>query len=101
MNMHPTALDPVGNPNQGSIELREVRRRYGNDLVHFGNIQARDLVHMEPAAFEKVIVKALKDGTSGDRGFVLMPTATPAGRSIGSRTLENYKTMIRLAESYD
>ena len=101
MKMNPTAIDPVENPNQGDIELANVRRIYGRDLVLFGNIQVRDLVHMEGKEFEKLAVNTLIDGTAGKgRGFVLMPTATPAGRHIGSRTLKNYETLIRAAESF-
>ena len=101
LKMNPAGIDPVEAPNQRDIELRDVRREYGGDLVLFGNIEVRDLVHMEPSRFEKLVARVLEDGTNGrGRGFVLMPTAAPAGRNLGPYTLENYETMIRLARAF-
>ena len=50
------------------------------------------------AEFEKVVAGSLADGTAGPgRGFVLMPSACPCGRTIAPRTMANYETMVRLA----
>ena len=44
---------------------------------------------------------ALAEGTAGaGRGFVLMPSAAPYGRTISSTTMRNYETMVRLAEAW-
>ncbi|MGB2821624.1 MAG: hypothetical protein WBF17_11625, partial [Phycisphaerae bacterium] len=78
--------------------LADVRREYGRQLVLFGNIEIRDVENLPPAEFEKVVAKSLADGTAGEgRGFVLMPTACPCGRTITPRTMANYETMVRLA----
>jgi hypothetical protein len=95
------ATDPVEPPPQGDVQLADVRREYGKDLVLFGNIEVSDLENLPPEQFEKVVAGALADGTAGDgRGFVLMPTAAPYGRKISPRTMTNYETMVRLAESF-
>ena len=99
--MGPTAIDPIEPPPQGDVQLAEVRREYGKDLVLFGNIEARDVEYLAPPDFEKVVAQALRDGTRGEgKGFVLMPTASPYGRTITPTTLMNYETMVRLASAF-
>jgi len=94
-------LDPVEPPPQGDVELIDVRREYGGDMVLFGNIESVELETMKPPAFEKRVAGALADGTAGPgRGFVLMPSASPYGRSISKDTLANYETMVRLAKAF-
>ena len=93
------AIDPLEPPPQGDIALSEIRRDYGKDLVLFGNLEISDVENMPPAAFEKVVRQSLQDGTAGDgKGFVLMPSASPYGRTITPTALANYETMVRLAK---
>ena len=102
VGMNPTAIDPVEPPPQGDIELSEVRRRYGSELVFFGNIEFADIEHAEPAQFEKIVAKTLKDGTNDEgKGFVLMPSSAPINRTISSRIMTNYETMVRLATNFN
>jgi uroporphyrinogen decarboxylase-like protein len=92
------ATDPVEPPPQGDMELIDVRRGYGREMVLFGNIESSDLENLSPRAFEAKVVRALREGTDGEgRGFVLMPSACPYGRTISADTLRNYETMVRLA----
>ncbi|MFH1719064.1 MAG: uroporphyrinogen decarboxylase family protein [Planctomycetota bacterium] len=98
VEMGPTAIDPIEPPPQGDVELAYVRQKYGGELVLFGNIEYADIENAEPAEFEKIVEKSLKDGTSGDgKGFVLMPSSAPIGRKITPRVMANYETMVRLA----
>ena len=95
------ATDPIEPPPQGDVELADVRREFGREMVLFGNLEVSDIENLEPGAFEKVVAKALRDGTAGrGRGFVLMPTACPYGRTISARTMANYETMVRLATRF-
>lgn len=92
------ATDPIEPPPQGNVLLADVRREYGKDLTLFGNVEVSDIENLKPAEFEKLIAQSLEDGTAGEgKGFVLMPTASPYGRQITSRTMTNYETMVRLA----
>ena len=94
-------LDPVEPPPQGDMELSDVRRDFGRELVLFGNIEAADIENLLPAAFERKVEQALREGTQGaGRGFVLMPSACPYGRMISADTLQNYETMVRLAQGW-
>lgn len=100
IEMGASATDPIEPPPQGNVELADVRREYGKDLVLFGNLEISDIETMAPGDFEKVVAKSLRDGTSGEgRGFVLMPSSAPYGRSITPETLANYETMVRLTQA--
>ena len=66
-----------------------------------GNIEIADIENCEPVDFEKIVEKALIYGTSGEgKGFVLMPSSAPYGRTIKPRVMENYETMVRLANKF-
>ncbi|MFB0555034.1 MAG: uroporphyrinogen decarboxylase family protein [Phycisphaerae bacterium] len=98
VEMGAAAIDPIEPPPHGDVELEYVRRRYGKELVLFGNLEIADIENSEPGEFEKIVEKSLRDGTSGEgRGFVLMPSSAPNGRTITPRMMANYETMVRLA----
>lgn len=94
-------IDPIEPPPQGDVELAYVRREYGKQFVLFGNLEISDVENMPPDKFETVVAKSISEGTLGEgRGFVLMPSASPYGRTITSTTMTNYQTMVRLAENF-
>jgi hypothetical protein len=88
-------LDPIEPPSQGDMELEDVVKEYGQDLVLFGNVEITDIENMEPGEFEKKTARSIEAGIMA-KGFVLMPSASPYGREVSPRTFENYRTMIRL-----
>jgi len=99
--MEPDALDPIEPPPQGDVELGFVRERHGEQLVLFGNLEVVDVENLPAPEFETKVRRALEEGTAGDgRGFVLMPSAAPYGRTISPTTLRNYETMVRLVEAW-
>jgi hypothetical protein len=101
VEMGADAIDPIEPPPQGDIELVDVHREYGKDLVLFGNLEVADLEGMEPADFENVVQKALIEGTgTPGKGFVLMPSSAPNGRKITPKVMANYETMVRLAARF-
>lgn len=92
-------LDPIEPPPQGDVELSYVRRRYGKDMILFGNLESCDVENLPTERFAEKVGRALDEGTSGTgRGFVLMPSACPYGRQLPSRTVRNYETMIEVVE---
>lgn len=94
-------LDPIEPPPQGDVELIDVRREFGRQMALFGNLEASDIENLAPSDFEVKVRRALEQGTAGEgRGFVLMPSASPYGRTIRPGTLENYRTMVRLAQRW-
>lgn len=100
-SMGADAIDPIEPSPQGDVELSDIRQRYGQQMVLFGNLEITDIENMEPSQFESVVQKTLDDGTRGSgRGFVLMPSASPYGRVITPRVMANYETMVRLATTY-
>ncbi len=97
VRMGVTGTDPIEPPPHGNITLAEVRRDYGRDLVLFGNLEVTDIENLRPDLFERVVAQTLREGTAGKgRGFVLLPTAAPYGRTITPTTLANYETMVRM-----
>lgn len=104
VEMGADAIDPVEPPPQGDVELEYVRSKYGKDLVLFGNIEIADIENTEPGHFEKIVEKALIDGTGGKgkgRGFVLMPSSATNSRTITPKVMENYETMVRLTSKFN
>ena len=91
------ALDPIEPPHQGDIQLAEVRERYGDRWTLFGNIEASDIENLPTSEFEKKIATALEEGVGG-KGFVLMPSACPYGRTISPTCLRNYERMIEMVQ---
>jgi hypothetical protein len=101
VEMGAAAIDPIEPPPNGDVELEYVRREYGKELVLFGNLEIADIENSEPGDFEKVVEKSLRDGTRGEgKGFVLMPSSAPTGRTITPGIMRNYETMVRLASKF-
>ena len=97
----PAGLDPVEPPPQGDMHLIDVRREIGAETVLFGNIEASEIELLSQDAFEVRVRQTLEEGTSGEgRGFVLMPSSCPYGRTISPQVMANYETMVRLAHAY-
>ena len=95
--MEPDALDPIEPPPQGDVELGDVRERYGQATRAVREHRDRRRREPAPGRFEEKVKRALDEGTAGDgRGFVLMPSAAPYGRTISRTTMCNYETMVRL-----
>jgi len=102
VQMGADAIDPVEPPPLGDVEFEYVRSKYGKDLVLFGNIEIADIENTEPEQFEKIVQKTLIDGTAGQgKGFVLMPSSAPNGRTITPAVMKNYETMVRLATKFN
>ncbi len=101
VEMGADGIDPIEPPPQGDVYLADVRREYGKDLALFGNLEASDIENLPPPDFERVAEQSLQDGTAGKgRGFVLMPSASPYGRTITKQTMTNYETLVRLVKAY-
>lgn len=95
--MKADGLDPIEPPPQGDVELAYVRKRYGKDMVLFGNLEASDIENMPTEQFSEKVKRAIADGTSGNgRGFVLMPSACPYGRELSALTLRNYEKILEI-----
>lgn len=92
------AIDPIEPPPQGDVELAFVRRKYGRQLVLFGNLEIADIENLPSEQFAERVQRALDEGTAGaGRGFVLMPSAAPCGRQFSPRALKNYETIVKVA----
>jgi len=94
-----TGLDPIEPPPQGDVQLAEVRRAHGRQMVLFGNLEASDIENLNTADFEQKVRRAIAEGTAGEgRGFVLMPSACPYGRRLSGLALRNYEKVVAVVE---
>jgi uroporphyrinogen-III decarboxylase len=94
-------LDPIEPPPQGDMELNDIRERFGEQLVLFGNLEVSDIENLPTPEFEKKVRAALEQGTAGKgRGFVLMPSSCPYGRELSPLTLQNYRKMAEMVEAW-
>ena len=93
--MEPDGLDPIEPPPQGDVQLRDVRQRYGDRMVLFGNLEVSEIENLPTDQFRQRVQRALDEGTAGEgRGFVLMPSSCPYGRRLAPQTLRNYEAVI-------
>lgn len=93
-------LDPVEPPPQGDVDLSHVRKRYGEDMVLFGNLEVSDIENLPTEQFAEKVKRALAEGSAGNgRGFVLMPSACPYGRELSPSTMRNYEKIIGIIEA--
>lgn len=93
------AIDPVEPPPDGDIALAEVKARYGDALVLFGNMELKYLEQETPAEID-ARVKVMMDEAKGEGGFVLMPTAAPINVPLSPRTEANYRAFIEAGLKY-
>ena len=99
VGMGADAIDPIEPPPQGDVSLKYVREKYGKDLVLFGNLEITDIENLPVEEFERVVRNSIKEGIGSGKGFVLMPSACPYGRSLSPLTLRNYEKIIEIIES--
>jgi uroporphyrinogen-III decarboxylase len=99
ISMGTDAIDPIEPPRQGDAELKYIRKKYGKQLVLFGNLEISDIENMATPRFRDKVNRALEEGTYGKgRGFVLMPSACPYGRKLPLLTMMNYEAIIECIE---
>jgi len=93
------AIDPVEPPPDGDIPLAEVKARYGDRLILFGNMELKYLEQETPVEID-VRVKEMMDAAKAGGGYVLMPTAAPINIPLSPRTEANYLAYIAAGEKY-
>jgi len=92
-------VDPCEAPPDGDIELVDIKKRAGEDLCLFGNIQLK-LLEAGTSDQVRAEVKKCMDSAKAGYGFVLMPTAAPINIPLGSQTEENYLAYLDAAHEF-
>ena len=92
-------VDPLEAPPDGDIGLAEVKEKYGDSLILFGNIQLKDLENKTREEVCEITRQAMTDGAPGG-GFILMPTATPINIPLRPETERNILAMIETAHVF-
>jgi len=91
------SIDPVEPPPQGDIEIAEARRRVGDRMTLFGNIEFAWMDLQEPEDIERAVRRAIREG--GPRRLVIDPSATPHERHT-ARFTANAERYLRAALEY-
>lgn len=99
VEMGADATDPLEPPPQGDVDLAEVKKKYGDRLILFGNIELSYLEYWEPDEIERYVKESIDAAAEGG-GFVVMPTAAPINAPLWDRTAENYRRMIDTVLEY-
>ncbi|MHB9132504.1 MAG: uroporphyrinogen decarboxylase family protein [Armatimonadota bacterium] len=93
------AIDPIEPPPDGDITMAEVKARYGDRLVLFGNMELKFLEQETPAEID-ARVKVMMDEAKAGGGYVLLPTAGPINIPLAPKTEENYIAFIEAGLKY-
>lgn len=93
------ATDPCEAPPDGDITLADAKRRAGDKLTIFGNIELKLLENGTPDEVKKEVIKCMESAKDGGR-YVIMPTASPINIPLSPKTEENYKVFIDTALEY-
>ncbi len=99
LEMGADATDPLEPPPQGDVDLAEVKQRYGERLILFGNIELSFLEYWTPEEIESYVKQCIDSAAEGG-GYVIMPTAAPINTPLWTRTEKNYYTFIETALEY-
>lgn len=95
----PVALDPCEPPPDGDIELADLKKRVGDQLCLFGNLELKLLELGNADDVEDAVKNCMAAAKTGG-GYVIMPTAAPINVPLAKRTEENYLTFIDAAHRY-
>jgi hypothetical protein len=90
------AVDPCEAPPDGDVTLAEVKKRVGNKMCIFGNIQIKLLEHGSAADVRDAVGRCMESAKDGG-GYVIMPTAAPISSPLPAKTEENYLCFIDAA----
>ncbi|WP_258360820.1 uroporphyrinogen decarboxylase family protein [Moorella sulfitireducens] len=93
------ALDPVEAPPSGDVTMAEAKRRIGDRVTLFGNMQLKDLETGTEDEIRELTKRLLEEAMPAGR-FVLMPTAAPIDVPLKEQTRRNYEAMIETALEY-
>ena len=91
------ALDPTEPPPQGDMTMKDLVSACAGAVTIFGGIEVSDIENMDPREFAEVAASVVEAGAKA-KGFVLMPSSSPYGRTITDQAYANYETLIGAVE---
>jgi uroporphyrinogen-III decarboxylase len=97
LEMGVDSIDPVEPPPQGDIELAEARRRVGDRMTFYGNIEFSLMDLGTPDEIEHAVIRAIREG--GTERMVICPSAAPHERHT-SRFNANAHRYLETALKY-
>jgi hypothetical protein len=83
----------------GDIDLKEIKKKYGNKLCLIGNIQYDDISRGDEKTIEELVIKTMEAAKEGG-GFIIEPTADPYEVPLNEETAKNFITYFKMARRY-
>jgi len=93
------AIDPCESPPDGDITLARIKKRIGDRVSIFGNLQLKLLELASKEEVAKAVIECM-DAAKAGGGYVIMPTAAPINTPLDKKTEENYSCFIETALEY-
>ena len=90
------AIDPCEAPPDGDITLAEIKRRAGDRLCIFGNLELKLLETGTEDQVEAVVRQCMAEAKAGGN-FVIMATASPINSPLSPKTEANYLRFFETA----
>ena len=90
------SIDPCEAPPDGDIELAEVKKRIGDNVCIFGNIQLKLLENGSTEEVRSAVITCMESAKDGGR-YVIIPTAAPINIPLAKQTESNYMTFVDIA----
>ena len=87
------SLDPLEAPPWGDADLREARRRLGNQVCFVGNLDDMEIIDKLPTE-EVIAIARERLEAAGNRGFILGGTSSG---TFGEHAVRNFIAMAELA----
>ena len=90
------AIDPCESPPDGDISLAGIKKRIGDKISIFGNLQLKLLELASAEEVARAVIECM-DAAKAGGGYVIMPTAAPINTPLDKKTEENYSCFIETA----
>jgi hypothetical protein len=91
------SIDPVEPPPQGDIRIGDARKRVGEKMTLYGNLEFAWMEMESPAEIERHVREAIAEG--GKERLVLAPSATPHQRQTAAFTANAERYILAALEA--
>lgn len=92
-------LEPIEAPPGGDVELADVKRRIGCQVILMGNMPYEAIISW-PTETIRRRVKADCEAAMANGGFIMSPCATPFEPELSERGFEGYKAYVEAGREF-
>jgi len=92
-------LEPVEAPPGGNVELKDAKRRIGDEVILMGNMPYEAIIGWPSKRIEERVESDCEAAMAGG-GFIMMPCASPFEPVLTDEAFEGFKTYVRAGRKY-